>query len=84
MNSYDGCLKNVSFKIKEILSSITLSNETHIFFKEAHVKEAIRDLNKSFSSGSDKITPELIQNGRQAFMLLLHFITRLLSFSGFS
>ena len=39
MNSYDGCLKNVSFKIKEILSSITLSNETHIFFKEAHVKD---------------------------------------------
>ena len=48
--------------MKEILSSITLSIEAHISFEEAHVKEAIRDLNKNSSPGPDKATPELIQN----------------------
>ena len=55
--------------MKETLSSISVSNDAHIFFKEAYVKEAVRDLNKSSSPGPDKIRPELIQNSEQ---LLLH------------
>ena len=53
--------------MKEILSSISLSNDAHIFFKEIHVKEAIRDLNKNSSPVPDKITPESIQNRGKAF-----------------
>ena len=52
-------LKNIYIVNISILSSITLSNETHIFLKEAHVKEEIRDLNKNFSRGHDKMTTEL-------------------------
>ena len=54
--------KDVNFKVKNILSSISLSSE-EVFFEEIHVKEAIRDLNKNSSPGPDRITPELIQNG---------------------
>ena len=57
--------KNINCKVKGIISSITLSNEAHIFFEEAYVKEAIRDLNKNSSPGPYKITPELIQNGEK-------------------
>ena len=52
-------LKNIYIVNISILSSITLSNETHIFLKEAHVKEEIRDLNKNSSHGHDKMTTEL-------------------------
>ena len=52
-------LKNIYIVNISILSSITLSNETHIFLKEAHVKEEIRDLNKNSSRGHDKMTTEL-------------------------
>ena len=52
-------LKNIYIVNISILSSITLSNETQIFLKEAHVKEEIRDLNKNSSRGHDKMTPEL-------------------------
>ena len=52
-------LKNIYIVNISILSSITLSNETHIFLKEAHVKEEIRDLNKNSSRGHDKRTTEL-------------------------
>ena len=48
--------------MNEILSSITLSNEAHIFSEKARFKEAIRGLNKSSCPSSDKITPQLIQN----------------------
>ena len=30
-------LKNTDCKVKEILCSVTLSNDPHIFFREAHV-----------------------------------------------
>ena len=69
--------------MKEILSSISVSNDVHIFFKEAHVKEAIRDLNKNSSPVPDKITPESIQNeGKKSYYMYL--IARLLSFRVFS
>ena len=59
-NNYDGCFKKYIYIVNiSILSSITLSNETHIFLKEAHVKEEIRDLNKNSSRGHDKMTTEL-------------------------
>ena len=68
-------LKNKFCKLNEIFSSITLSNDAHIFFKDAYVKEAIRYLNKNTSFRSDKTTPELIQNREKA---LITCVTNLL------
>ena len=70
--------------MKEIISSITLTNEVHIFFEETHFKGTIRDLNKNSSPGPDKVTPELLQNGKTSYYIYFHFITRLLSLMVFS
>ena len=50
-------LKYINRKVKEILSSFTVSNEAHIFLEKAHFKKAIKGLNKGSCPSPDKITP---------------------------
>ena len=61
---------------EEEIESVLELNETsssEIFFNITHIKQAIKNSNKSSAPGPDHITAELVQNGgEQLFYCLTH------------
>ena len=68
-------------KIEEEIDSALELNQTsssEIFFNITHLKQAIKNSNKSSISGPDRLTVELIQNGAEQ---LFHCLTHLMQAS---
>ena len=65
-------------EIKEEIDSVFELNQTsssEIFFKITHIKQAIKNSNKSSAPGPDQISVELVQNGgEQLFHCLIHLM----------
>ena len=63
---------------EEEIESVLELNETsssEIFFNITHIKQAIKNSNKSSAPGPDHITVELVQNGwEQLFYCLTHLM----------
>ena len=60
----------VEEKLQQILNHVECDS-SHIFFGEEHIKDAINKANKNSSPGLDKITSELILNGRKQVISVL-------------
>ena len=76
---------NLQFKheIEEEIDSVLKLNESsfsEIFFHKTHIKQTIKNSNKSSAPGPDRITVELVQNGGEQ---LFHCLTNLMQASHF-
>ena len=70
-------------EIEEEIDSVLELNETsssEIFFNITHIKQAIKNSNKSSAPGLDRITVQLLQNGEEQ---LFHCLTHLMQASYF-
>ena len=64
LNFDDSFKMSVEEKLQQILNHVECDS-SQIFFGEQHIRDAINKANKNSSPGPDKITSELILNGRK-------------------
>ena len=74
-NEFDLQFKHESEEEIESVLELNETSSSEIFFNITHIKQAIKNPNKSSAPGPDHITAELVQNGgEQLFYCLTHLM----------